>query len=77
MQFVYLNPMLVITSLLLRFMKIIEYENERIEKNIHTIHIIEHKMYQLQGKPNTGENPARRWGLCSILFSSVMGNKYK
>jgi hypothetical protein len=39
-------------------MKITEYENERMRKNIHTIHTIEHKMYP--GKPNMGENPARR-----------------
>jgi hypothetical protein len=39
-------------------MKITEYGNERTRKNIHTIQIIENKMYL--GKHNVGENPYRR-----------------
>jgi len=33
-------------------------KNERKGEKIHTIHINEHKI--LLGKPNTGQNPARK-----------------
>ena len=42
---------------------------------IQTIHTNEHNIWPR--KPNMGENLARRWGLCSTLFSSVMESKYK
>jgi hypothetical protein len=56
MQLISLDPILVITSLLLRFTKITKYENKR-HANIYTIHTNEHKIYP--GKPNTRENLAR------------------
>jgi hypothetical protein len=47
----------------------------KVQENKQTIHNIEHKMYL--GKPGMGENPTRRWGLWSTVFSLVMKCKYK
>jgi PP-loop superfamily ATP-utilizing enzyme len=73
-SFITLDLRFIITSLALKFMEITETRMKEHE-NEHTIHRNEHKM--LLREPNMGENPARRRGLCSALFFSVIKCNYK
>jgi hypothetical protein len=68
-QFISLDPKFIITSLILKCMKISKIQKLKLS-NEHTIHKNEHKMNI--GKSDIGQNLARRWGICSAFFYLVM-----